>query len=81
MYFQYHWLIYKYFFVYESCKLNLFLFFQKLSTTVALRSLSAESTDLKKVLSEKIPKEQERIKAFRKEYGSTKVGEVTVDMV
>ncbi|XP_033221510.1 probable citrate synthase 2, mitochondrial [Belonocnema kinseyi] len=54
---------------------------QKLSTAVALRSLSSESTDLKKVLSEKIPKEQERIKAFRKQYGATKVGEVTVDMM
>ncbi|CAK9798465.1 Probable citrate synthase 2, mitochondrial [Anthophora plagiata] len=54
---------------------------QKLSSTVFLRSLSDASTDLKKVLSEKIPKEQERIKAFRKQHGSTKVGEVTVDMM
>lgn len=48
---------------------------------MAVRSLSDSSTDLKKVLADKIPKEQERIKAFRKQYGATKVGEVTVDMV
>lgn len=54
---------------------------QKLTTSIALRPLSDASTDLKKVLSEKIPKEQERIKAFRKSHGATKVGEVTVDMV
>lgn len=29
----------------------------------------------------KIPKEQERVKNFRKSHGATKVGEVTVDMV
>lgn len=29
----------------------------------------------------KIPKEQERVKNFRKTHGATKVGEVTVDMV
>lgn len=33
------------------------------------------------MLAEKIPKEQERVKAFRKECGNVKVGEVTVDMV
>lgn len=59
----------------------LFSFLQKLSTAIALRSLSAESTDLRKVMAEKIPVEQERIKSFRKQYGGTKVGEVTVDMV
>lgn len=32
-------------------------------------------------MAEKIPKEQERVKAFRKECGNVKVGEVTVDMV
>jgi len=46
-----------------------------------LRQLSDASTDLRKILSEKIPKEQERVKAFRKTHGATKVGEVTVDMV
>lgn len=45
------------------------------------RTISAESTDLKGILAAKIPKEQERIKAFRKQHGNTKVGEVTVDMM
>jgi len=36
---------------------------------------------LKGLLADKIPKEQERIKNFRKQHGATKVGEVTVDMV
>jgi citrate synthase len=47
---------------------------------VVLRNLS-DTTDLKAVLAKKIPEEQERVKNFRKTYGSTKVGEVTVDMV
>lgn len=59
--------------------------FQKLTSTAAssmiVRPLSDSSTDLKKILSEKIPEQQERVKAFRKDYGSTKVGEVTVDMM
>lgn len=33
------------------------------------------------MLAEKIPKEQERVKNFRKQHGATVVGEVTVDMV
>ena len=45
-----------------------------------MRNLS-ESTDLRDVLVKKIPIEQERVKNFRKQYGSTKVGEVNVDMV
>ncbi|CAA9995412.1 unnamed protein product [Nesidiocoris tenuis] len=45
------------------------------------RTISAESTDLKGILAAKISKEQERIKAFRKQHGGTKVGEVTVDMM
>lgn len=60
---------------------NMDFYLQKFSAPIILRPLSDASTDLKKVLSEKIPKEQERIKAFRKNYGGTKVGEVTVDMV
>jgi uncharacterized membrane protein len=48
--------------------------------TVVLRNLS-DSTDLKAVLAKKIPEEQERVKSFRKTYGATKIGEVTVDMV
>lgn len=45
-----------------------------------VRNLS-DSTDLKAILTEKIPKEQERVKGFRKEFGSKVVGEVTVDMM
>lgn len=46
-----------------------------------IRSMSNAFTDLKKILAEKIPKEQERVAAFRKKYGTTKVGDVTVNMV
>lgn len=49
--------------------------------TILSRKISAETTDLKAVLQEKIPAEQERVKAFRKDYGGTKLGDVTVDMV
>lgn len=49
--------------------------------TTAVRNLSSEKTNLKDVLAEKIPAEIENVKAFRKEHGSKKVGEVTVDMV
>nr|CAD7568797.1 unnamed protein product [Timema californicum] len=50
--------------------------------TLCLRGISADtSTDLKAVLAKKIPAEQERVKAFRKQYGSSKVGEVTIDMM
>lgn len=45
-----------------------------------VRNISAEKT-LKDTLAEKIPQEQENVKAFRKSHGATKVGEVTVDMV
>lgn len=45
-----------------------------------MRNISADKT-LKEVLAEKIPEEQENVKAFRKSHGATKVGEVTVDMV
>nr|CAD7439940.1 unnamed protein product [Timema bartmani] len=58
--------------------------FQKVlpTITLCLRGISADtSTDLKAVLAKKIPVEQERVKAFRKQYGSSKVGEVTVDMM
>ncbi|VVD02760.1 unnamed protein product [Leptidea sinapis] len=51
------------------------------TATILLRNLSAENTNLKSVLQEKIPKEQEKIREFRKKHGSTKVGEVTVDMM
>ncbi|CAD7087886.1 unnamed protein product [Hermetia illucens] len=45
-----------------------------------VRYISADGS-LRDVLAAKIPKEQERVKSFRKEYGNTKVGEVTVDMM
>lgn len=51
------------------------------TATVLLRGLSAEQTNLKSILQEKIPKEQEKIREFRKKHGATKVGEVTVDMM
>merc|ERR1712165_392055 len=38
-------------------------------------------SDLKSVLAEKIPEKQEEVKAFRKQHGNTKVGEITVDMM
>lgn len=51
------------------------------SASILVRGLSAESTNLKGILQEKIPKEQEKIREFRKKHGNTKVGEVTVDMM
>lgn len=41
----------------------------------------SEITNLKDVLAEQIPKEQESIKAFRKEYGSKVIGEIQVDQL
>ena len=40
-----------------------------------------QASDLKSVLAEKIPATIADVKAFRKEHGNTKVGEITVDMV
>lgn len=39
------------------------------------------STDLKAILAAQIPKEIDRIKNFRKQYGKTKINDITVDMV
>lgn len=39
-----------------------------------------ESTNLKEVLAKKIPIEQDNVKNFRKEFGATKIGDVTVEM-
>ncbi|KAL5278205.1 CS family protein [Megaselia abdita] len=44
------------------------------------RCISADAS-LKDCLANKIPKEQERVKNFRKEHGNTKVGETTIDMM
>ncbi|XP_052021296.1 citrate synthase, mitochondrial-like [Apodemus sylvaticus] len=41
----------------------------------------ASSTNLKDILSNLIPKEQARIKAFRQKHGKTVVGQITVDMM
>ncbi|XP_049945166.1 probable citrate synthase 2, mitochondrial isoform X1 [Schistocerca serialis cubense] len=49
--------------------------------SVVSRGVASDSTDLKAVLTEKAARELDRVKAFRKQYGSTKVGEVTVDMM
>lgn len=38
-------------------------------------------TDLKEVLADYIPKHNEKVKAFRKEHGATKVGDITVDQI
>ncbi|KAL4222523.1 hypothetical protein ACF0H5_018562 [Mactra antiquata] len=39
------------------------------------------STNLKDVLANQVPQKQKEVKEFRKNFGSTKVGEVTVDMM
>ncbi|KAK2727466.1 hypothetical protein QYM36_008080, partial [Artemia franciscana] len=44
------------------------------------RTLSSEVTNLKDVLADKIPREQEKVKQFRKDFGQAKIGDVTVDM-
>ncbi|XP_067931312.1 probable citrate synthase 2, mitochondrial [Watersipora subatra] len=49
-------------------------------SSVAIRN-SSSSPDLKKVLAEKIPVAQKDVAEFRKEYGDTKVGEITVNMM
>jgi len=46
-----------------------------------VQNYSSESTDLKEILTNKIPEVQAEVKAFRKEHGNTKVGEITVDMM
>jgi len=52
---------------------------QKLNALL-VRFISADSS-LRDVLAAKIPKEQERVKNFRKQYGSTVMGETTIDMM
>lgn len=43
--------------------------------------MASSSTDLKAVIAEKLKQSGEEIKLFRKQHGSTKVGDVTLDMV
>jgi len=52
---------------------------QKLVVNQACNASNA--ADLRSALAEKIPAFQEEVKAFRKEHGNTKVGEITVDMM
>ncbi|XP_025406642.1 probable citrate synthase 2, mitochondrial [Sipha flava] len=47
----------------------------------ASRSMASSSTDLKCVVAEKLKQSGEEIKAFKKQHGSTIVGDVTVDMM
>ncbi|KXZ47443.1 hypothetical protein GPECTOR_35g881 [Gonium pectorale] len=46
----------------------------------SVKRLSTAETDLKTVLSEMIPAEQERLKKLKKAHGAKSLGEVTVDM-
>ncbi|ELU15766.1 hypothetical protein CAPTEDRAFT_148793 [Capitella teleta] len=50
-------------------------------SAVSSRHASTDSTNLKDVLSDLIPEHQKIVKDFRSRHGSTKVGEVTVDMM
>merc|ERR1712010_45443 len=56
---------------------------QKLVPAVTNASFSTSNAvnaaDLKSALAEKIPAVQEEVKAFRKQHGNTKIGEITVD--
>ncbi|KAJ8737565.1 hypothetical protein PYW08_000160 [Mythimna loreyi] len=51
------------------------------AASILLRGYSTDQTNLKAILAEKIPKKQNEIKEFRKKYGNTKVGDVTIDMM
>ncbi|KAJ8737250.1 hypothetical protein PYW07_000521 [Mythimna separata] len=51
------------------------------AVSVLLRGYSTDQCGLKAILAEKIPKQQNQIKEFRKKYGNTKVGDVTIDMM
>ncbi|EGV96693.1 Citrate synthase, mitochondrial [Cricetulus griseus] len=48
---------------------------------LAVQHANVSSMNLKDVLSNLIPKEQARIKAFRQQHGKTVVGQITVDML
>ena len=59
---------------------NHWFFVQKLlAATTQSISQSCNASDLKSSLAEKIPAVQEEVKAFRKQHGNTKIGEITVD--
>merc|ERR1739838_577841 len=71
--------------LFKTAASRLFASPQSTSPLAALASrvqqYSSESTDLREVLTNKIPEVQNEVKAFRKEHGNTKVGEITVDMM
>ena len=48
---------------------------------MSARFSSSDSTDLRKVMAEKIPAFQEEVKKFRKDHGDKVIGEITVDQV
>merc|ERR1712038_507998 len=52
-----------------------------LAATSQSVSQTCNASDLKSALTEKIPVMQEEVKAFRKQHGDKKVGEITVDMM
>lgn len=51
------------------------------AASVSVRHSSNTSTNLKDVLSDMIPEKQKEVVELRKNYGNTKVGEVTLDMI
>merc|ERR1711874_308509 len=64
----------------QACS-RLFAGQQKLVAASTQACNASTSTDLKTVLAEKIPPFQEEVKAFRKQHGNTKIGEITIDML
>merc|ERR1712128_96722 len=71
--------------LFKTAASRLFASPQSTSPLAALASrvqqYSSESTDLREILTNKIPEVQAEVKAFRKEHGNTKIGEITVDML
>ena len=64
----------------HTCPFKIYRFSQKLlAASTQSASQSCNVSDLKSVLAEKIPAVQEEVKAFRKQHGNTKIGEITVD--
>lgn len=51
------------------------------SINLQTKCFASTQTDLKEVLKELIPKEQQRISAFKKEHKDTPIGQVTIDMI
>lgn len=50
-------------------------------TAASTRLASSDSTDLRKVMTDKIPAFQEEVKKFRKDHGNKVIGEITVDQL